>query len=189
MFRRKVAFAVLGVLIFGVLIFLLWPSSQKPQVEFDAGDGTSFTLVGVTYGTTLQFYEGSKWQKVMYSIFGANIPEVFRGYQSYMASVDTNGALALRFKHFRKNGVLPLPAYYPGGFVQLAPSGNKAADIQPSGEFKLPIGTNSQPAEEYVIFEFPLSREREIHFRSYRANEQGLVLSTNDFTIGNPAFK
>jgi hypothetical protein len=189
MIRRWVVFAGLGILLFASLIFMIWPPAQKPEVEFDLADGTSIQLLAVSQGKMLKFYEGTHLQKSLFSICGANLPERFRGYESYIAPLNTNGALGLKFRHFRKNSDLPLPVMMLGGPVEVAASGDKPVRIQPQGSFTSPVGTNAQPSIEDLIWEYPISNERELHFQFYQANEQGLVFSTNEFTIPNPAFK
>src|SRR6202021_244512 len=148
MLRRRIVFAGLGMLLFAILIFMIWPPAQKPEVEFDLADGASLQLLAVSKGKMLKFYEGTHWQKSLFSICGANLPERFRGYEIYIAPLNTNGALGLKFRHFRKDGVSPLPATIPGGPVEVDPSGDKPALVQPQVCFVFPVGTNTQPSIE-----------------------------------------
>jgi hypothetical protein len=190
MFRRKRVLAALGILFFAVFVFLIWPRTRKPPVTFDLADGTSIKFIAVTHGKILRFYHGQFWQKALFALSRGKIPPRFGGYEIVFPTIKTNDNVGLELRHFRKNGVFTVPINGSQRLVQMGASGKEVVGNQRVVNFDTSTGLIfNQPGSEDIYWEFPLSGEREIHLRLYVTNTVDRTVSTNDFSVPNPAYK
>lgn len=176
-----------GVVI--LAIFGLWLTSQKrqPSVDFKLPDGTRMKLMEVSHGNVLQFHKGLSCEKILFSL-GPHPLSRFHAYE--MSFPSTYGTLGIELRHFN------MPASHPSlvnGLIKLTQVISLTNEVEGRRfvfivlPWKLP-GVSTVITED-VYWAFPHSNDRKIHFRLYYTDLMTRVVTTNEFTIRNPAFK
>lgn len=188
MLRRYLSAA--AILLIAALALVIWLQPRPTPVKFDLPDGTSVTLGTISYGKSLRFYEGKPWQRILYFISPKRIPQRWRGYEITVPS--KTGGIGIELKHFvMRNGTGSLPLNSFEHLVLVNADGSEVAGNRRLVNFDVnPYGLDGrQPTIEDIIWEFPISSNRDLHFRLYISDLTPFKAATNEFTIPNPAFK
>jgi len=201
MSRFKTAFSVAAFLLLAVAFWAVWHQAQAPGVQFDLPDGSTIRLRSVMQGKELRFHEGNIFQRAIYSMCHTNVPSLFGGIEVKLPSLYTNGGVGIELRHKvtgRSAFALRLAQIIGADrLVQLDSRGrerngdSRGCIFTPAFATSWRVGTpgRKQTLTEDSIWEFPISDERELHFRLYLTTPTKNVVTTNDFTIPNPSFK
>ena len=193
MLRRRRIFVLGGsiLLLAGLAVFFCL-ATRQPMVSFDLPDGTNIKLKGVSHGTTLRFYQGTPWQKILFTLCRTNIPMRFRGDEIVIRSYLANGSVCLEFLRTKTNGYFDLTRSTASKFTasqfRIVEKGMATESVLKT-VFYLNTGPYKVPKAdmESIYWEFPISKEPRLHFSLYFKDPLTLASCTNEFTIPNPA--
>ncbi len=180
---------ILSILLFApVALFLLYAVKTKPLPSFPLSDGTKLTLTATDSGKQLRFFHGSVWQKFLYSIVNTNLPYKFRGSKSVDSSRYTNGSIGLLFARSEDSGVLRRAV---NGSVRLVAFNQNGIEQNVNRRFvnfktSTSSGRTKVIAEE-ILWEIPMTKQKELRLRLYETNSFTQEVSTNDCVVKNPA--
>lgn len=182
-----------GILLLAILALWMSLSKKLPQVIFNLPDGTSLQLEEAVHGKELRFHKDISLEKVLFAL-GAHPLDRFRSYEESFPASNTNGSLGIELRHSRvgKIGTLPITARVKLAQI-ISPTNELAGNLErlSAGGWKASaqiFGIREQSYADYYWL-FPISRERNLHFRVYYKDPVTHVDTTNDFTIPNPVFK
>jgi hypothetical protein len=157
-------------------------------VSFLLHDGTKLALTGTDSGTQLRFFHGSIWQRFVHSVVNTNLPYKWRGSESVWSSRYTNGSIGLLFTRKAADGFLPVAWNGSGHLVLFDEKGTEQSAVVGSVCFYSDNASNqTKVVAEEILWEIPLSGQKELRLRLYETNSLTKEVLTNDFVLKNPA--
>lgn len=190
--RPKAFLTVIGsTMVLALLIWFCLGSTGTSHVAFELPDGTTMNLRGAKEGKVFRFYEGKPWQKFLFALCHTNLPMRYSGEVIKVVPAQTNGALVLQFgQDFGWGGFLTSDALRSQMSLQLIEPDKKVEGkvIRQYLRWAILDG-RCRTYHRTMYWEFPVTKEQQLHFCLSYSNTNSQKSSTNLFTIKNPAFE
>jgi hypothetical protein len=178
----------MGLLVLLTVFFVI--TRPQPLVTFRLADGTQVEVASVEADTQFHMYHGSSMQRSLFKVVGTRLSPRMVGSESSIPATLTNGTgagLAVVLRHFSAEGFIGSPWNGNQSVILFDPDGKEINGLQRLVHFDSDtVSETTKITREQILWEFPLSKERDLQFRLYATNTMTGLVSTNQFVLRNP---
>ncbi len=173
-----------------LLVGFFFATRPQPILTFRLADNTEVAVESIQVGKEFRMYSGTSLQQSFYRVVGEKIPPRYVGSESRFPASQTNAlgkSLGVILRRFAPHSFLSTPWNGNQSLALIDAEGKETAGVRLLVNFDtILMSEQSKVKAEQILWEFPTSREKDLHFRLYDTNAVTGATAANDFHLVNP---
>ena len=173
-----------------LLVSFFFVTRPQPILTFRLTDGTEVAVNSVQVGKEFKIYNGTSLQQSLYRVAGERLSSRFVGSESSFPASHTNAmgkSLGVILHRFAPHAFLSTPWNGNQSLALIDAKGKETPGVRLLVNFDTElVNEKTKVKAEQILWEFPTSTEKDLHFRLYDTNAVTGKTATNDFHLTNP---